>query len=56
MIIGAGGLMMKQIASLARTDCEKFFGLKVNLKCWVKVREGWRESDRQIRNFGYKRD
>ena len=56
IIIGAGGAMMKQIATLARLDCEKFFDAKVNLKCWVKVREGWRESDKQMMNFGYRNE
>ena len=56
IIIGAGGAMMKQIATLARLDCEKFFDAKVNLKCWVKVREGWRESDKQMKNFGYRNE
>ena len=56
IIIGAGGSMMKKIASLARLDCERFFDTKINLKCWVKVREGWRESDKQMKNFGFRQE
>ena len=40
MIIGKGGQMLKKIASAARVDCEELLGTKVNLQCWVKVREG----------------
>ena len=53
MIIGRGGAMLKQIASQARVDCERFLGLKVNLKCWVKVREGWRDKDIYLQSYGY---
>jgi GTP-binding protein Era len=28
--------------------------VRVNLQCWVKVREGWRDSDAQLKNFGYR--
>jgi GTP-binding protein Era len=38
---------------MARTDCERFFGEKVYLQTWVKVKENWRDSARLIRNFGY---
>ena len=39
MIIGKGGQMLKKIASAARMDIEELLGVKVNLQCWVKVRE-----------------
>ena len=42
MIIGKGGQMLKKIASAARMDIEELLGVKVNLQCWVKVREAWR--------------
>lgn len=53
MIIGKGGQMLKKIASAARVDCEKLLGTKVNLQCWVKVREDWRDNDRQLDNLGF---
>lgn len=52
MIIGKGGAVLKRIASTAREDLETFLDVKVNLQCWVKVREDWRNSDSMIRNFG----
>lgn len=52
IIIGKGGEMLKRISTRARIDMEKFFGCKVNLKCWVKVKEGWRNREGLIHNFG----
>ena len=53
MIIGKGGQMLKKIASAARTDCEELLGTKVNLQCWVKIREDWRDNERQLDNLGF---
>lgn len=52
MIIGKGGQMLKKIASAARMDCEELLGARVNLQCWVKVREDWRDNDRLLDNLG----
>ena len=54
IIIGKHGEMLKNISSMARTDCEKFMGTRVYLTTWVKVKENWRESDFLVRNFGYR--
>jgi GTP-binding protein Era len=56
MIIGKKGAMLKAILTDARLDAEDFLGCKVNLQCWVKVREGWRDSDTQLKNFGFSED
>ena len=53
IIIGRQGEMLKKISSMARVDCERFFGTKVFLQTWIKVRENWRDSARMIRNFCY---
>ena len=52
IIIGKGGETLKRVGILARRDMENFFGCKVNLNCWVKVREGWRNQRAAIHNFG----
>ncbi len=52
IIIGKNGAMLKKISTKARIDMEKFFGCKVNLKCWVKVKEDWRNREGLIHNFG----
>lgn len=54
MIIGKNGEMLKKIASLARKDIEKFLDIKVNLQCWVKVQDDWRNKETFIKNFGLK--
>ncbi|MBE6931849.1 MAG: GTPase Era [Ruminococcaceae bacterium] len=53
IIIGKQGAMLKKISSMARADCERFFGTKVFLQTWIKVKENWRDSQFFIRNFGY---
>ena len=52
MIIGKGGAMLKKIGSDARADLKAFLDVKVNLKCWVKVRDDWRNSEKAIKQVG----
>ncbi len=52
IIIGKQGAMLKKVGSTARYELEKFFGCKINLKLWVKVKEGWRNRAGSIHNFG----
>ncbi len=52
IIIGKKGDMLKRISTKARYDMENFFQCKVNLQCWVKVKEGWRNREGIIHNFG----
>ena len=52
IIIGKNGDMLKRISTRAREDMERFFDCKVNLKCWVKVKEDWRNREGLIHNFG----
>ena len=51
--IGKQGAMLKKIGELARADIEAFMGTKVFLQTWVKVKENWRDSTAQLRNFGF---
>ena len=52
ILIGKNGSMLRRIGSEARQDLEDFFRIKVNLQCWVKVKEGWRNREGLIKNFG----
>lgn len=54
IIIGKGGRKLKGIGMAARKDIEDLLGTKVFLETFVKVKEGWRDSDRTIKNYGYK--
>ncbi len=53
IVIGAKGEQLKRIASAARRDMERLFGGKVYLGTWVKVRSGWTEDERILRQLGY---
>ena len=56
IIIGKKGVMLKKIGELARRDIEAFMGTRVYLQTWVKVKENWRDSLAQLRNFGFNND
>lgn len=53
IIIGKGGSMLKKIGTMARPEIEDLLEKHVNLRLWVKVKKGWRDSDLLIKNFGY---
>ena len=51
IIIGKQGSMLKKIGQSARIDMEKNFGVKVNLKTWVKVKEDWQDDSTIVKKF-----
>ncbi len=53
IIIGHRGEMLKKVGTAARLELEKFLGKKVFLQLHVKVDEGWRNSQRSLRRYGY---
>ncbi len=53
IIIGAGGSMLKKIASAARADMEELLHGKVFLQVWVKVKPDWRNKQSALRALGY---
>ncbi|MBO4293701.1 MAG: GTPase Era [Clostridia bacterium] len=55
IIIGKNGEMLKRIGTMARKDMEQNFGLKINLKTWVKVKEDWQENDSIVNKFKLKK-
>ena len=54
IIIGKQGSMLKKVASQARREMEAFFGVKINLQCWVKVKEDWRNRLGAIYDLGFR--
>ena len=54
IIIGKNGEMLKRIGRAARIDMEENFGLKINLKTWVKVKEDWQSNDAIVNKFKLK--
>ena len=53
IIIGKNGETLKRIGTYAREDLERFFGVKVYINLWVKVKEKWRDSTLNLNNLGY---
>lgn len=53
ILIGHKGESLTKVGKEAREDLEKFFGKKVFLKLFVKVRKDWRKKDRDLKGFGY---
>ncbi len=53
IIVGKRGAGLKLVGTYAREDLEKLFGTKVYLNLWVKVKENWRDSVGNVKNFGY---
>ena len=54
IIIGKNGEMLKKIGRMARIDMEENFGVKINLKTWVKVKEDWQSNDAIVNKFKLK--
>lgn len=55
IIIGKNGQMLKAIGKAARLDIEMLLDKKVNLKLFVKVREGWRDNNNLLKGYGFKK-
>jgi GTP-binding protein Era len=53
IVIGNRGQMLKRIGQLARKDLEEYYGQKVYLDLWVKVRGHWRDQDAWLKRLGY---
>ena len=56
IIIGKQGAMLRKIGAEARKDIEELLDTRVYLQLWVKVKEGWRNNQYQMRNFGYENE
>ena len=53
IVIGKGGLSLKNIGTKARLEMERLFQCRVHLECWVKVRKGWTNDAAIMRSLGY---
>lgn len=54
IIIGHKGDAIKKVGTQARIDLEKFFGKKIHLNLFVKVKKDWRKNEKDLKNFGYR--
>jgi GTP-binding protein Era len=53
ILIGHKGEAIKKVGTEARLDLEKFFGKKIHLNLFVKVKKDWRKNEKDLKNFGY---
>lgn len=53
IIIGHQGVALKKVSTEARKALERFFNKKVFLETYVKVDKDWRNSEKELDNFGY---
>ena len=53
IIIGNQGKALKKVMTEARRSLEQFFGKSIYLETFVKVDKDWRNSDKELRSFGY---
>ena len=56
IVIGKKGELLKSVGRDARIEMEQLFDCKVFLQVWVKVREGWSDNERMLKNLGYNDD
>ena len=55
IVIGQGGDMVKEIGSAARHEIESMSGRKIYLQLRVKVRKNWRNDEKMLNRFGYRK-
>ena len=55
IVLGRGGSRIKRVGTEAREELERLFGMRVYLDLHVRVRPGWRESERMLRELGLER-
>ena len=53
IVIGKGGRVLKAAGQAARRDLVRLLGGRVHLELWVKVREHWADSDRELKSLGF---
>jgi len=56
IVIGKQGAVLREVGQQARLEIEKMLDSKVNLKLWVKVKEGWADDERALKSLGYSDD
>lgn len=53
IVIGKHGDHLKKIGKLARHDIERHFGKKAYLQLWVKIKAGWTDNSKTLKQLGY---
>ena len=53
IVVGKNGNVLKKIGSSARIELAKYFEKRIHLKLWVKVKENWADSERDLQSMGF---
>ena len=53
IVIGKGGCVLKEVGQAARKELIEFFSDRVHLELWVKIREHWSDSERELKKLGF---
>ena len=53
ILIGKKGESLKQVGIQSRKAMEKFFGKKVFLQLWIKVKKSWSDDEKALAKLGY---
>ncbi len=53
IVVGKGGQMLKQVGRAARLDLKRILGAPVHLELWVKVKDNWADSEKDLASLGY---
>jgi GTP-binding protein Era len=53
IVVGKGGKHLKKVGREARLELKKNLGVPVHLELWVKVKDNWADSDKELQRLGY---
>jgi GTP-binding protein Era len=53
IVVGKGGQMLKKVGRSARLDLKSILGVPVHLELWVKVKDNWADSEKDLATLGY---
>ncbi|MDH3266482.1 MAG: GTPase Era [Gammaproteobacteria bacterium] len=53
IVVGKGGSVLKRVGKAARLELKALLGRPVHLELWVKVKDNWADSDKDLQSLGY---
>ena len=53
IVVGKGGKVLKRIGTEARVELKERLGRPVHLELWVKVKDNWADSEKDLMNLGF---
>ena len=53
IVVGKGGNVLKRVGKAARLELKERLGRPVHLELWVKVKDNWADSEKDLQRLGY---